>query len=70
MLPTAALAEQIAADAPLGELIGGMKQGKQRFLIDDAIAKIQAGIIIYFSCALTFVLVRERIENQYGSIFI
>jgi type II secretory ATPase GspE/PulE/Tfp pilus assembly ATPase PilB-like protein len=44
MLSTAALAEQIAADAPLGELIGGMKQGKQRFLIDDAIAKIQGGV--------------------------
>jgi type II secretory ATPase GspE/PulE/Tfp pilus assembly ATPase PilB-like protein len=44
MLPTAALAEQIAADAPLGELIGGMKQGKQHFLIDDAIAKIQGGV--------------------------
>lgn len=44
MLPTAALAEQIAADAPLGELIEGMKLGKQRFLMDDAIAKIQVGV--------------------------
>ena len=44
MLPTAKLSEQIAADAPLGELIAQMKEEKQRLLIDDAIAKIQAGV--------------------------
>jgi type IV pilus assembly protein PilB len=44
MLPTAKLSEQIAADAPLVELIAQMKEEQHRLLIDDGIAKSQAGV--------------------------